>query len=154
MRARVVALIALALGIVVAALIARRPVYRTVQRARTVLAHGDGLREGARATYRGIEVGSVTRLAFDTNGIAVDLAFHREVPLRTGDTVTLRTLGLLGEKVIDIVPGPSSAPLLADSGFLLARPLRPDIAPEELLKALRSPPETVYREAPRPTTRP
>ena len=154
MRARVIALIALAVGIVAAVLITRRGHVRTVQRARTLLAHGGGLREGATVTYRGIEVGSVTRLAFDTNGIAVDLALHRRVPLRTDDTATLRTLGLLGDRTIDIVPGPSSSPLLPDSGRLAARPARPEIPPEELLKALRAAPETVYRDAPRPAARP
>lgn len=154
MRARVLALIALALGIVAAVLITRHEAVRTVQRARTLLVHGAGLREGATVTYRGIEVGAVTRLTFDSNGIAVDLAFHRPVPLRTHDTITLHTLGLIGDRAIDIVPGPSASPLLPDSGFLAARPPRPDIPAEDWLKALRPPPETVYRDAPRPPSRP
>ena len=154
MRARVIALIAMAVAVVAAVLITRGRDVRTVQRARTLLAHGGGLREGATVTYRGIDVGTVTRLAFDTNGIAVDLAFHRRVPLRTDDTATLRTLGLLGDRVIDIVPGASSSPLLPNNGRLTARPPRPDLAPEEVLRTLRSPPETVYRDAPRPPSRP
>ena len=154
MRVRVAALIALALGVVVAIAVAGWRGERTVQRARTLLAHADGLREGARITYRGVDVGAVERLAFDSNGIAAELSFRREVPIRTGDSIALRTAGLLGDRVLDVVPGPSSAPLLPDSGFLPARAPRPEMSPAEWLNALRPPPETVYRDTARRSPRP
>ena|SRR5688572_27413516 len=154
MRVRVAALIALALGVVVAVAVTGWRGERTVQRAHTLLAHADGLREGAAVTYRGVEVGAVERLAFDSNGIAAELSFHREVPIRAGDSIALRTAGLLGDRVLDIVPGPSGAPLLPDSGFLPARAPRPEMSPAEWLNTLRPPPETVYRDSAPPPPRP
>ena len=154
MRPRLAALIAAATGIVVAIAIAGWRGERTVQRARTILPYAEGVREGTRVTYRGVEVGSVKRLAFDTSGITVDLHLHQAVPIRIGDSIAQRTMGLLGDRVLDIVPGPPTAPLLPDNGLLHARAPRPDMSPEELVKLLRLRPETVYRDGPRPVPRP
>lgn len=154
MRARLAALMAAAAGIAVALAIAGWRDERTVQRARIILPYAEGVREGTRVTYRGVEVGSVKRLAFDTNGIAVDVTFHQVVPIRTGDSIAQRTMGLLGDRVLDIVPGAPTAPILPDNGFLHARPPRPDISPEEWVKLLKPHPETVYRDGPRPVPRP
>ncbi len=154
MPKRLIATLAVALGILAAVALRTWRGGRTVQRARAVLSHAGGLREGALVTYRGVEVGIVSRVTFDTAGIAVDLAFRRPVPLRTADTATMRTLGLLGDRSIDIVPGPQTASLLPANGVLPARPPRPDISAEEWLKAMRPPPETVYRDRPTPVPRP
>jgi phospholipid/cholesterol/gamma-HCH transport system substrate-binding protein len=154
MRARLAALIAAATGIVVAIAIAGWRGERTVQRAHTMLPYAEGVREGTRVTYRGVDVGSVKRLAFDTSGVAVDLNLHQPVPLRTSDSIAQRTMGLLGDRVLDIVPGPPSAPLLPDNGFLPGRAPRPDLSPEEWIKLLRPRPETVYRDGPRPAPQP
>ena len=63
-------------------------------------------------------------------------------------------LFLAQRRVLDVVPGPSSAPLLPDSGFLPARAPRPEMSPAEWLDALRPPPETVYRDSAAPPPRP
>lgn len=109
---------------------------RTVQRAYTVLPRADGLREGAIVTYRGVAVGIVDELAFDTNGIQLELAFHDSVPLRIADTALLSTLGLLGERAIAIVPGPHTAPPLPANGVLPSRVRRPDLAPGDVIELL------------------
>jgi phospholipid/cholesterol/gamma-HCH transport system substrate-binding protein len=147
MRARVATLIGVAVGVAVAIVAAGWRGERTVQRARTTLSHAEGLREGARVTYRGVEVGTVKRLTFESTGIGAELHLHREVPIRMADSVALRTMGLLGDRVLDIAPGPSTAPLLPDNGFLPSRGARPDMSPEEWLKRLQPPPETVYRDS-------
>src|SRR5687768_11423744 len=130
MPTRLIATLAVAVAIVAALAVRVWRSERTVQRARAVLSHSGGLREGSAVTYRGVVVGIVSRMAFDTNGLAVDLAFHQEVPLRTGDSAELRTLGLLGDKTIDILPGPSTAPLLPANGRIPVRSARPAVPPE------------------------
>jgi phospholipid/cholesterol/gamma-HCH transport system substrate-binding protein len=154
MRPRLLVTLAVAgLAILVLALaVARRE--RTVQRARAILIYGAGLREGASVSYRGVDVGRVTRLTFDTAGIAVDLAFQREVPLRTADSVRVRTLGIFGDHALDIVPGPHTAQLLPDNGLLASQPPPPEIPPHRWLELLQRPAETVYRGAPPPVSRP
>lgn len=154
MPARLIATLAVAVAVVAALAMTVWRSERTVQRARTVLGHSGGLREGSAVTYRGVEVGFVSRMAFDTNGLAVDLDFRQEVPLRTGDSATVRSLGLLGDMTIDIVPGPPGAPLLPPNGLLPARSPQAGVRPEDLAKLLRAPPETVYRDTSAPAPRP
>lgn len=137
MPARLIATLAVAVAVVAALAMTVWRSERTVQRARTVLSHSEGLREGSAVTYRGVVVGVVSRMAFDTNGIAVDLAFRQEVPLRTADSADVRTLGLLGDVAIDILPGSSEAALLPPNGLLPARAGKAAVAQEDLIEVLR-----------------
>lgn len=75
------------------------------------LSTAPGLREGAAVTYRGIAVGSVTRIAFVPGGVLLTIALNRsDVPLREADRVRVRPNGLLGDMALVIVPGPAAAP--------------------------------------------
>ena len=146
MPTRLLATLAVAVAVVIALAVAVWRSERTVQRARTVLTHAEGLREGSAVTYRGVVVGIVSQMAFDTNGIAVDLAFRREVPLRTGDSADVRTLGLLGDKAIDIVPGPSSAALLPSDRLIPARTAASAVPEAEVIELIRRLSDTARRD--------
>jgi len=154
MPARLIATLAVAVAVVGALAVTVWRSELSVQRARTVLSHSGGLREGSAVTYRGVVVGIVSRMAFDTNGLAVDLDFRQEVPLRTGDSATVGSMGLLCDRTIDILPGTSGAPLLPPNGLIAARSPQPGVRPEDLAKLLRAPPETVYRDTSAPASRP
>lgn len=78
-----------------------------------VLDYGGGLREGASVAYAGVPAGEVERIDLSSGRVVLRLWLRRpDVVLRTGDTVQLRTLGLLGDRIVNIRPGPRSAPPL------------------------------------------
>jgi phospholipid/cholesterol/gamma-HCH transport system substrate-binding protein len=85
-----------------------------------------GLKEGAQVLFRGIEIGRVERIALAHSGVRLALRIQRpDSPLRAGDRVALRAVGLFGDVAVEIVPGPGSAPVLGDSATLAAVPPTP-----------------------------
>ena len=84
----------------------------------------NGLKAGAPVRLGGVEVGTVTRVGFSETHpgqVAVTLKIEREVQDRITSTsrITLGSLGLLGEKAVDIAPGPGGTPI-ADGGYVPA----------------------------------
>ena len=80
-----------------------------------------GVQVGTEVTYRGIPTGRVADITFADSGVRLALDLERaDVPLRAGDSLWLRTRGLLGDKVIDIKAGPREAPRLREGGELRA----------------------------------
>ncbi len=78
-----------------------------------------GLKKSARVQYRGIEVGWVKQVYFTPGGVRIDLHIDRkDVPIRSRDTVRITSVGAFGEQVVDIHPGPQTAPLLAHDATL------------------------------------
>lgn len=85
------------------------------------LPEAPGLHEGARVFFRGIEVGGVERTGFDSMGVRLTIAMRRrDVPLRRGDRIRVTPDGMFGGELVDIVPGPASAPPLSSGDTLLA----------------------------------
>ena len=121
MTKRLALLLGIAAAIVLAVAIAAWRGQRVVQRIEAVLPNGGGLREGSAVAYRGVLVGTVERLWFDAEGVRLTLGLTQSVPVRSSDTLRVHTLGLLGDRVADIRPGPPSAPLLP-AGALLRGP--------------------------------
>jgi ABC-type transporter Mla subunit MlaD len=83
-------------------------------------------------TFRGIEVGRVERVAFESTGVRVTLRISRpDMPLRTQDRVAVRPIGIFGDIQVEIQPGPLAAPI-ATSGATLP------VAPPDTVVALRA----------------
>lgn len=73
-----------------------------------------GLKKSARVQFRGVDVGIVREVYFTPSGVRIDLLMlRRDVPIRTQDTVRIKSAGTFGEQVVDIQPGNPSAPLIA-----------------------------------------
>jgi len=110
------------------------------ERIVVVLPRADGLREGASVTYSGLLVGRVERLRVVDGRVVANIELQRDdAELRLADTIRLRTLGLLGDKVLDITPGPRTAPRVRATDTLVA--LRPpeiplDAMSDSLLRGL------------------
>jgi phospholipid/cholesterol/gamma-HCH transport system substrate-binding protein len=74
-------------------------------------ARTNGLQTGAPVSLAGLPVGSVEHLRFapdsTKNEIVVEVALNAQVAprIRTDTKATIRTLGLLGDKAIELVPG-------------------------------------------------
>lgn len=84
-------------------------------RGSTVAARFDsvaGLDDKAAVRIAGVRVGSVDGLALDGQKARVTLRLDRPVRLTEGTTANLASSGLLGEKYVEIIPGPPDAPPL------------------------------------------
>lgn len=89
----------------------------------TDLAAAPGIREGAPVVFRGVEVGTVERLTLAHSAVRLALRIRRpDAPLRAGDRVAVHTVGLFGDRAIEIVPGPGDAAPLADGATLATVP--------------------------------
>ncbi len=75
-----------------------------------------GLIEEAPVRYRGVECGTVRRIAIDVSRdtsdvkVKVVLSLNDDIILRTGDEVRVKPVSFLGEMAVEIVPGPPDKP--------------------------------------------
>jgi phospholipid/cholesterol/gamma-HCH transport system substrate-binding protein len=83
----------------------------------------NGLKPGAPVRVGGLEVGTVEKVDFDKKGemVEVEMRLDRRVQPRvtTKSQATLGSLGLLGEKAVDITPSTEGAPI-EDGGYISA----------------------------------
>jgi len=66
----------------------------------------------------GVRVGHVDGLGLQGTRARVNIRMERPVPLTLGTTARIANLGLLGEKYVELVPGPPNAPPLPDDALL------------------------------------
>lgn len=82
--------------------------------------NADGLVQNEDVTVAGVKVGSVK--ALEVNGkvavVTAEITDHRYVPLRSGTRALVRQLSLLGNKYVEIFPGPASGGELASGAEL------------------------------------
>jgi len=81
----------------------------------------DGLKENAEVNYAGYKMGLVKEIRLDLSekgGALVVVEVDESVRLRAKDRASIATEGLLGVKLIDIVPGPWGASLLDRNDIL------------------------------------
>lgn len=87
-------------------------------RTRTVEVHfADvaGLDDKSAARIAGVRVGKVDGIRLLPDGSAVvRIALDPDVELRQGASGEIRAMGLLGDKYVDLAPGPTNAPTLPD----------------------------------------
>lgn len=136
MSTRLTVLLGIAAGVLIAVAIAAWRGQRVVQRIEAVIPDGGGLREGSTVAYRGVLVGTVEKIWFADEGVRMTLGLTRAVPVRSADTLRVHTLGLLGDRVADIRPGPSSAPLLPPAALLTGPPPTGPVTTDELRELL------------------
>jgi phospholipid/cholesterol/gamma-HCH transport system substrate-binding protein len=81
----------------------------------------NGLKEGAPVRVGGLEVGSVKKVDFDRKGqmVEVVMTLDRRVQPRvtTKSEAALGSMGLLGEKAVDITPSTEGSPI-EDGGYI------------------------------------
>ena len=82
-----------------------------------------GVREGAVVRYRGVPIGQVERVSFADSVVRITIGLTRsDVPLRSRDGIRLAAEGLFGDRTLDVIPGPVTAPALRRGGTLGAAP--------------------------------
>ena len=67
------------------------------------------LAAGDKVTVSGVHRGKVNELRLTENGVLVDLLLYKDVVLKSDATITIKNLGLMGDRFIAISPGTDSA---------------------------------------------
>jgi phospholipid/cholesterol/gamma-HCH transport system substrate-binding protein len=91
---------------------------------RTRFGNVGGLKSGNNVRYAGIEIGTVKKLEIlNDSAIEVTMTISRNMNtvIRKNAVTSLGTDGLIGNRVINIIPGQGDADLAADGDMLLAR---------------------------------
>ncbi len=87
-----------------------------------------GLSDGSPVQYAGVEVGKVTQVQIvtprdgSTPKVEVDIRLPKRIQIRTDDEAAISTFGLLGEKYLEIRPGPQAGTILHTGGMLIGKP--------------------------------
>lgn len=77
-----------------------------------------GLDDKASVRIAGVRVGQVDGVGLEGTKARVTLVLDKPIPLTVGTTARIANLGLLGEKYVEIVPGPPNAPALPPNATL------------------------------------
>jgi phospholipid/cholesterol/gamma-HCH transport system substrate-binding protein len=90
-----------------------------VQRISVTFPDVAGLSEKSTVRLAGVPVGKVRKIRLDSQGRAVvDLDINADVDLRMGASASIANLGLLGEKYVELIPGPVGAGALPEGSVL------------------------------------
>jgi phospholipid/cholesterol/gamma-HCH transport system substrate-binding protein len=103
-----------------------------------VLPNAIGIVEGTPVQLDGFDVGQVTAVTAENNKAMVSMVVHPPSgPLRTGTSVTVEWRSLLGERYLQLHPGPATNPALPDGAMIAAASSQ--VTVEDLLEALDPP---------------
>ncbi|MBI2104307.1 MAG: MCE family protein [Candidatus Omnitrophica bacterium] len=102
--------------------------FQPTYRLRVLFDTAIGISDGAPVQYAGVEVGKVERVGIlypeDQAAPQVQLLVKLpvRVKVRADDEASISTFGLLGEKYLEINPGPGEGPWLESGGQLYGKP--------------------------------
>jgi phospholipid/cholesterol/gamma-HCH transport system substrate-binding protein len=88
------------------------------QRLHAIFDSVAGLDDKASVRIAGVRVGQVDGVGLQGTKARVALVLDKPIPLTVGTTARIANLGLLGEKYVEIVPGPPNAPQLPPNATL------------------------------------
>jgi phospholipid/cholesterol/gamma-HCH transport system substrate-binding protein len=77
-----------------------------------------GLDDKASVRVAGVKVGHVDGVGLQGTSARITIALERPLPLTVGTTARIANLGLLGEKYVELIPGPPDAPPLPPDAVL------------------------------------
>lgn len=89
------------------------------QRLDAVFKSVAGLDDKASVRIAGVRVGRVDGVGLEGNQARITLALDKPLPLTQGTTARIASLGMLGEKYVELVPGPPNAPPLPQNAVLI-----------------------------------
>ena len=78
-----------------------------------------GLDDKASVRVAGVRVGRVDGVGLQGTRARITLALEKPLPLTQGTTARIANLGLLGEKYVELIPGPPNAPPLPENAVLV-----------------------------------
>lgn len=83
---------------------------RNAQRIQVRFGDVGSLSVGDNVTVSGVLKGKVNRLTLEPTGVLVDLLVYQDVHLKRDARITIKNLGLMGERFVAISPGTDSLP--------------------------------------------
>jgi phospholipid/cholesterol/gamma-HCH transport system substrate-binding protein len=89
------------------------------QRLDAVFPSVAGLDDKASVRVAGVRVGRVDGVGLQGTQARITLALDKPIPLNRGTRARIANLGLLGEKYVELVPGPPGAPPLPENAVLV-----------------------------------
>lgn len=95
---------------------------------RVIFDTANGITDGSPVQYAGVEVGKIQRVGIITLGgrIRPAVELHVRLPstvqVHEDDVAAISTFGLLGEKYLEILPGPGAGAVLGPDGQLFGKP--------------------------------
>ena len=103
-------------------------IFQPGYRLRVLFDSANGITDGSPVQYAGVEVGKVQGVQLrhpkDQAGAKVQLVvvLPSSVTVRIDDIASISTFGLLGEKYLEITPGPGAGEILEPDGELVGKP--------------------------------
>jgi phospholipid/cholesterol/gamma-HCH transport system substrate-binding protein len=94
-------------------------------RGRRVVAQFDsvaGLDDQSAVRVAGVRIGRVDGIELRGREAMVQVVVESDVPLTQGTYAEIKNLGLLGDKYVELVPGPANAPVLTEGAVIPGRP--------------------------------
>ena len=88
----------------------------------------NGIAQGAPIQYAGVQVGKVDAVTLGYDGdelaphVELILRLPQDLQVRGDDEASISTFGLLGEKYLEIRPGPGKQPVLKPDEILIGKP--------------------------------
>ncbi|MFQ6672955.1 MAG: MlaD family protein [Candidatus Tectimicrobiota bacterium] len=86
-----------------------------------------GLEVRSHVKVAGVHVGRIDAISLERGMAKVVIRLEKDVDLHEGVAAAIKTEGFLGEKFLDISPGPQDAPLLRDGAVLKPVSEAPDV---------------------------
>ncbi|MFY9550047.1 MAG: MlaD family protein [Thermoanaerobaculia bacterium] len=77
-----------------------------------------GLKEKSDVRMAGVLVGKVARIRLVGGKALVEIELTKDVELRNGASASIQSLGMLGDKYVELIPGPVGAPPIAEGTTL------------------------------------
>ena len=102
--------------------------FRPHYRFSVVFDSANGITEGAPVQYAGVEVGKVERLRIEypkgqsIPKVQLVVVLPETIKVRSDDEASISTFGLLGEKYLEIAPGPGNGSMIPPNGQLIGQP--------------------------------
>ncbi|HEV8631030.1 MAG TPA: MlaD family protein, partial [Thermoanaerobaculia bacterium] len=81
-----------------------------------------GLDDQSAVRVAGVRVGRVDGIELRGREARVNIIVEREVPLLAGTYAEIKNLGLLGDKYVELVPGPAGGALLPEGAVISGQP--------------------------------
>ncbi len=103
-------------------------IFQPTYRLRVFFENANGIMDGAPVQYAGVEVGKVeqVRIVYPEDQVVSRVQLLVKLPsrviVRSDDTASISTFGLMGEKYLEIRPGPGEGAVLPPNGQLAGNP--------------------------------
>ena len=102
--------------------------FEPAYRLRVLFDSANGISQGAPVQYAGVEVGRVENVQIvslsdrPTPKVELLVRLPTRVAVHSDDQASISTFGLLGEKYLEVIPGPGQGALLKSNDILIGKP--------------------------------